>query len=71
MSELVIRAPLARLLVPATRASLTVEPHPAAERAPVSEGVGAVRPWRLPEQDDTSDGRTSMGRGAGWFMTSG
>ncbi len=71
MSELVIRAPLVRLLVPTKKAHVAVAPSPTVEAAPEPEGVGAVRPWSLPEHEEDPDTRASMGRVSGWFMASG
>ncbi len=69
MSELVIRAPLVRLLVPPKKAAATVEPVRTTEVAPVSAGAGKVRPWQLPEQDDDLDPRATLARVSGWFLT--
>ncbi len=71
MSELVIRAPLVRLLVPKKKVHVAVAPPSTTEAAPEAGGVGAVPPWRLPEHDDDLDTRASMGRALGWFMASG
>jgi hypothetical protein len=68
MSELVIRAPLVRLLSPPKKAAVTVESVPSTQAAPVTEGAGAARPWRLPEYDDDFDTRASLGRVSGWFF---
>lgn len=68
MSELVIRAPLARLLSPHEEAAPAVELVPATEAAPVAAGAGAARPWRLPEYDGDLDTRLSLAKVSGWFM---
>ncbi len=69
MSELVIRAPLVRLLVPHKKAAATVQPVSTTEVAPVSAGAGPARRWELPEHDDDLDARTAMARVSGWFLT--
>ena len=68
MSELVIRAPLVRLLASPEKAAATVQPVPRTNGAPVTAGAGAARPWRLPEHDDDLDARASLGRLSGWFV---
>ncbi|HEX2275300.1 MAG TPA: hypothetical protein VHG90_15640 [Acidimicrobiales bacterium] len=71
MSDLVIRAPIARFLAPPRKAAATVEPTSTTEAAPVAEWAGAARPWHLPEHDDDLDTRSALGRVSAWFMPPG
>jgi hypothetical protein len=71
MSELVIRAPLVRLLVPTKKVNVAIVPPSRSEAAPDPTGVGAERLWHLPEHDEDLDIRASMGRVSGWFMAPG
>jgi hypothetical protein len=74
MSDLVIRAPVVRLLVPPRKAEVTVDPPSTTEAAQVTTGAGPARSWRLPEHsehDDDLDTRASLGRVSGWFLPQG
>ena len=71
MSDLVIRAPIARFLAPPRKAAATVEPALTTEAAPVAESAGAARPRRLAEHDDDLDTRAALGRVSAWFMPHG
>jgi hypothetical protein len=71
MSELVIRAPAVRLLVPRRMVTVTIDPPSTTEAAPVVERAAAARSWHLPEQDDDLGTHAAMGRVSGWFMPQG
>ncbi|HEX2042029.1 MAG TPA: hypothetical protein VHF24_05260 [Acidimicrobiales bacterium] len=71
MSELVIRAPVVRLLVPPRKATRTVDPPSSTRAASVATGAGSAGPLHLPEHDQDLDTRASLSRVSGWFIAQG
>ena len=68
MSDLVIRAPHAGLVVPPVEAPAAPEPIATTEAAPATAPPRAARPWRVPEDDDDLAGRATLGKVSGWFL---
>ena len=68
MSELVIRAPLARFLAGGAAVTVTVSPTAIADVTPTDEAPDALRGATVFEVDAQMGERAALARASGWFL---